>query len=452
MNTSGKPSAPAIQRVTQFAKSDALRALVHEYIPGGAHTYSKGDDQFPARAPSFIVRGRGAYIWDPDGNRYIDYGMGLRSVLLGHAYAPVVDAVRLELENGTNFTRPSPLELSLAMQLRKSLPVADMVKFAKNGSTVTTAAVKLARAFTGRDLIARCRQHAFFSYDDWFIGTTECDAGVPAPISQLTLQFDFNDVASLVRLFEEHPGKIAGVIMEPATSDAEPAPGYLEAVRDLCTANGALMIVDEMITGFRWHPRGALAFYGSVRPDLVTYGKGMANGFSLAALTGRREVMELGGIQHSGPRVFLISTTHGAETVGLVAAQVTMRLVADLDVPAHLWRIGRLLLASLNAAAAERGLGEYLQFFGPACSPLYYCRDREGRVSAAYRTLLMQELIARGVLMPTLALSYSHDDAIVDQTVEAFRDALPVYEAALEKGAEHFLVGPPTRPVFRRYN
>ena len=440
-----------VRRITRFTKSDALRARVHDFIPGGAHTYSKGDDQFPERSPGFIVRGKGCFCWDVDGNRYIDYGMGLRSVLLGHAYEPVLKAVRRELRNGTNFTRPSPNELELATLLRDVLPVADMSKFAKNGSTVNTAAVKLARAYTGRDLVARCAQHPFFSYDDWFIGTTACESGVPKPISDLTLLFDFNDAAALERLFDEHSGRIACVVLEPATGDAEPAAGYLQRVRELCTRHGAVLIFDEMITGFRWHVRGAAASYG-VLPDLATYGKGIANGFSLTALTGRREIMELGGIRHARDRVFLISTTHGAETLAIAATLASVAIVRDHDVPAHLWRVGRVLLDGLNGAARERGLEPFLTFSGVPCSPLFACRDRSGQISMAFRTLLLQELIARGILMPFIALSYSHGEEHVAETVEAFRDCLDTYEAALEQGVDKYLVGPPIKPVFRRRN
>lgn len=442
----------AIRKVTNFRESERLRALVHDYIPGGAHTYSKGDDQFPARSPGFIVRGKGAHVWDPDGNRYIDFGMGLRSVLLGHAYEPVLKAVRRELKNGTNFTRPSTIELDFAMLLRDKLPVGDMSKFAKNGSTVTTAAVKLARAFTGRSTVARCRQHSFFSYDDWFISTTGCDAGIPGNVAPLTVQFDYNDVAGLGDLFDAHPDQIACVILEPATADAEPQPGYLEAVRELCTRHGALMIVDEMITGFRWHARGALAYYGDVKPDLVTYGKGIANGFSVSVLTGRRDVMELGGMRHSGERVFLISTTHGAETVSIAAAIATIRLVEELDVPGHLRRIGTTLIELLNGAVQERGLERFIAFEGVPCCAGYVCRDVGGQPSAAFRTLLMQEMIARGILMPSLTLSYSHGPAEIEQTVAALRESLEVYESALDRGIEAYLVGPPVKPVFRRFN
>jgi len=212
------------------------------------------------------------------------------------------------------------------------------------------------------------------------------------------------------------------------------------------------MIIDEMITGFRWHAQGALAFYGGVKPDLVTYGKGIANGFSMAALTGRREVMELGGLRHQGERVFLMSTTHGAESIGIAAAIATITTVEEQDVPGHLRRIGTLLIESLNQAARERGLQAHIEFAGVPCCAGYAARDRDLNPSAAFRTLLMQEMIARGVLLPSLTLSASHGQPEVEQTVVAFRESLDIYEAALERGVESFLVGPPVRPVFRQFN
>jgi glutamate-1-semialdehyde 2,1-aminomutase len=336
--------------------------------------------------------------------------------------------------------------------LRSRLPVADMSKFAKNGSTVTTAAVKLARAYTGRNIVLRCAQHPFFSYDDWFIGTTPAGSGVPCDTANLTLQFDYNDAEGLERILDDNRGRVACVIMEPATTNEEPARGYLETVRKLCTAHRAVLIFDEMVTGFRWHTQGGARYYGDVGPDLTTYGKAIANGFSLTALTGRQEIMELGGIRHNRDRVFLISTTHGAETIGLVAALETIRLINDLDVPSHLWRVGRLLIDGLNGAARERGLDRYVEFGGVACNPFYVCRDGAGHVSAAFKTLLMQEFIARGVLMAGPALSFSHTDEVIEDTVTAFRDLLEVYEAALHEGVEKHLVGAPVKPVFRKRN
>ena len=146
-------------------------------IPGGAHTYAKGDDQYPELAPGFIARGRGCHVWDVDGNEFIEYNMGLRAVTLGHAYPEVIEAAAEAMKHGTNFTRPSPLEVECAEELLGIIEGADMVKFTKDGSTATTAAITLARAITGRDKVALCIDHPFFSYNGWFIGMTPVDAG-----------------------------------------------------------------------------------------------------------------------------------------------------------------------------------------------------------------------------------------------------------------------------------
>src|SRR5215469_13674344 len=215
-----------------FEKGKSLQQLSHKLIPGGCHTYAKGDDQYPELAPAFLVRGKGCHVWDADGNEFIEYGMGLRSVTLGHGYEPVAKAAYEQMLSGINFTRPAPIEVECAQKLLSLISGGEMVKFAKNGSDVTTAAVKLARAFTGRDLVAICAEHPFFSTDDWFIGTTQMDAGIPRAITDLTVRFHYNDLASLEAVFAAHPGRIACVVMEAATA-VEPRPGFLQGVIDL---------------------------------------------------------------------------------------------------------------------------------------------------------------------------------------------------------------------------
>src|SRR5208283_4601263 len=197
-----------------FSRSRALKPKAHRLIPGGAHTYAKGDDQFPEQAPGFIARGKGCHVWDVDGNEFIEYGMGLRAVTLGHAFDPVVEAAYKQMQLGINFSRPAKIEVDLAELMVEIIDGADMVKFAKNGSDVTTAAVKLARAYTGRDLIAICGDQPFFSTDDWFIGTTEPNAGIPHAIAKLTVTFHYNDLRSLRDLFDQFPDQIACVVLE----------------------------------------------------------------------------------------------------------------------------------------------------------------------------------------------------------------------------------------------
>ena len=216
-----------------FAESRRLQEKSHAIIPGGAHTYAKGDDEYPETAPAFIARGEGCHVWDVDGNKFIEYGMGLRAVTLGHAFAAVVEAAQQQMRMGANFTRPAKIEVEYAEELLGVLTNADMVKFAKNGSDVTTAAVKLARAYTGRDMVAVCADHPFFSCDDWFIGTTELKAGIPRPYRELTASFHYNDLESVKGLFERHSGRIACLILEPATAE-EPRNDFLRQLKVLC--------------------------------------------------------------------------------------------------------------------------------------------------------------------------------------------------------------------------
>jgi glutamate-1-semialdehyde 2,1-aminomutase len=433
-----------------FKRSRALQKLSHTLIPGGAHTYAKGDDQYPELSPGFLARGRGCHVWDVDGNEFIEYGMGLRSVALGHGHPQVAEAACAALRAGTNFTRPAPIEVECAQELVDLIPGAEMVKFTKDGSTATTAAVTLARACTGRDRIAFCSDHPFFSYNGWFMGNTPVGAGVPKAELELAVGFKYNDLASLRAAFERHPGEYACLIMEPAKTD-EPAPGYLEEVKRLCHQHGALFILDEMITGFRWHLRGAQTLYG-VEPDLSTFGKAIANGFAVSALVGKREFMRRGGLEHEHERVFLLSTTHGAETHGLAAALETMRIYQREPVIETLYRQGEKLRQGLLAAIREHGLEQQIEILGRPCALLWTSKDRNGQPSQPLRTLMLQETIRRGVLMPSLILSYAHQDSDLERTVEAVRGSLPIYARALDEGTDKLLVGPPSKSVYRRFN
>ncbi|UYO42120.1 glutamate-1-semialdehyde 2,1-aminomutase [Rhodopseudomonas palustris] len=427
-----------------------MNRRAHHLIPGGAHTYAKGDDQFPVSAPAFLQSGEGCHVWDTDGNKYVEYGMGLRAVTLGHAYRPVIDAVHRQMLLGCNFTRPATIELECAETFLDLIQTADMVKFAKNGSDATSAAIRLSRAFTGRDYVARCGDQPFFSVDDWFIGSTPMASGIPSAVRGLTLQFKYNDISSLKKLFAEHPGQIACVIMEAATA-VEPAPGHLQSVQSLCRAEGALFVLDEMITGFRWNLRGAQEEYG-LAPDLSTFGKGMGNGFSVSALAGRREIMELGGIHHDRQRVFLLSTTHGAETHSLAAAIKTMQIYRDENVIDYLYRQGDRLRLGVQKEIAALGLEDYFEILGRSSNLIYATRDQERRPSQLFRTLFLQEIIKRGLIAPSLVVSYSHTDTDIDRSIDIIGDSLRIYRRALENGVDCYLTGRPVKPVFREYN
>lgn len=437
--------------VMSFEQSAALRERAHRAIPAGCHTYSKGDDQFPQLSPGFINRASGCYAYDVDGNEFVDWGMGLRSVILGHAYSRVNEAAIEQIRLGQNFTRPAPIETEVAEHIIDLIPSADMVKFAKDGSDVTSAAIRMARAYTGRDYVAICKEHPFFSFYDWFIGTTPVNAGVPDAISNLSLTFHYNDLPSLQKLFDEHPGQISSIMMEPVTTD-EPNPGFLEGVRDLATREGAVLIFDEMISGFRWDLRGAQTYFG-VTPDMSTFGKAVANGFSVAALTGRRDIMELGGLRHDKPRVFLLSSTHGGETHALAACKATLTEMAEKNVTAHLWMVGKRLQDGFNEAARRAGVAGQVKAAGYACSPILTFKDKNGKSSSGLRTLYLQEMIAQGILIPYIAPCFMHTVAEIDRTAEASERALRQVARVLNgEPLGNLLVGPPTRPVFRRFN
>ena len=432
-----------------FNESNRLNARFHDLVPGGGHTYAKGDDQFPEGMAPYIVRGSGSHVWDVDGNEFIEYGSGLRAVGLGHAFAPVVDAVRDRLALGANFVRPARIELECAERLVQMIPSAEMVKFCKDGSDATSGALKLARAYTGRDVVAVCGNHPFFSVDDWFIGSTDMSGGIPQAIRDLTVKFRYNDLESLAALFDQHPGKIAAVVLE-AEKEVPPAPGFFAGLRALCDRYGALLVLDEMITGFRWHLAGAQSLYG-IDPDLSTFGKALGNGFSVSALTGKREVMRLGGAHHDRERVFLMSTTHGAETHGLAAAIATMDFYQTNPVIETLWDRGRRLATGLKQAALAAGVSEQVPILGQPCCLVFGTRDPAGQPSQPFRTLLMQEIIQRGILATSLVVNYSHSESDIDRTIEAFSAAFVVYRRALDEGVEKYLRGRPVKPAIRRF-
>jgi len=420
-------------------------------IPAGAHTYSRGFDQFPSNAPQILQNGKDAYVFDEKGNKYLDYGMALRAINLGYSNERVNNAAIEQILNGNNLTRASIIELEAAELLIDMIPNVDMVKFTKNGSTATTAAIKLARAYTNRTIIARCEEHPFFSYDDWFIGSTNIKKGIPQKDIDTTKTFHYNNIESLEKLFQKYPNEIACIILEPSSTE-HPKDDFLHKVKELCHKNGSVFILDEMITGFRWHMQGAQKYY-NIEADLVTYGKAMANGFSVAAIAGKREIMSLGSIEKKGEeRLFLLSTTHGAEMCGLGAFIETMKFMKDKDVISHLWDYGEKLINLINKLAKEYGIEKNFIASGIECSPYYLTFNKKGENCLGLRTLFSQEMIKNGVLMPWIALSYAHQEKELALTKEALEKSFEVYKKAIDEGYEKYLQGDVIKPVFRKYN
>lgn len=433
------------------ARNAVLGDKARRLIPGGSHTYSKGADQFPANAPQIIDRGLGAYIWDVDQNKYLDLGMSLGTVILGHAYEPVLEAVRKEIVRGVNFVRPSVREGELAEMLNDIIPSAEMVKFGKNGSDAVTAAVKLARAYTGRKYVARCTADPFNAIHDWFIGSTVMNSGVPVELQNLTLKYDYNDIASVERLFARHPREIAAILLEPVSLD-EPKDGFLENLKALCEKNGALLIFDEVVSGFRFDLGGAQKMIG-VTPHLSAFGKAMANGFCISALCGQREFMRLGGLDHDRERVFLLSTTHGGETHAIAAAIATINEIKKHDLIKHFYWVGNSLMTGVRKVAREIGAENYVDVLGYGCKPAFVFKDGTGAVSMKVRTIFLQETVARGVLMPYVVPSFSHQQQQIEYAIEAIGDALSVIKEAVESDRiDAVLQGEAVKPVFRKFN
>lgn len=440
-------------------QSIKYRKAIHQLIPGGAHTYSKGDDQFPENAPAAISHGKGAYVWDMDGNMFLDCSMGLTSVSLGHAYTPVLDAIKEELDKGVNFQRPSYIEKEMAETFLSLLPQHDRIKFSKNGSTATTAAVKLARAHTGRKLIAFPLDHPFYSYDDWFIGKTTCNKGVPLEISDLTVTFQSCNIESLKLLFDKYPNQIAAVITEPEKPHCSncscliSSQEYLQQAIEITQKNGAVFILDEMISGFKIDFPGAISKYG-LTPDLATWGKGIANGFSFCALTGKKDIMDLGGILAEGEeKVFLISSTHGGETNAIRAGIKTIEEFKSKNVIGHIHSVGNELIQKLKVLIAANQVEAFIDMLPCPWMTTFIFKDKTGSVCNGHRTFFMQEMIKENILFQGIvvpSLSFTNNE--MNHFLKGFEACIKKYKAILNEGYAPHLKGTPTKPVFRKFN
>ena len=452
-------------------KNKSFSERLHDVIPGGAHTYSRGDDQFPENAPEILEKASGAYLFDTNNRKFLDYGMALRAVSIGYSEPSINAAALRGIELGNGFTRPSTIELEAAELLCDKVKSVDMVKFTKNGSNATSAAVKLARAYTGKTIVLRCAEHPFFSFDDWFIGSTEIKRGIPSETINQTKLFKYNDMESLKYVASEYSGSIACVIMEPVAANCPksvsgntgccgkskctrifPEANFLRQVQDFCKSNGIIFILDETITGFRWSIGGAQEVFG-IEPDITTFGKAMSNGFSVAAVGGRKEIMELGSINRDGAeRLFFLSTTHGAEMSGLAAFIETVHFIEGHDVIPHLWKYGEDLIERFNVASANVGISKNLFLTGPAPNPILNVLDDEGLPWLELRTLFLSEMIKHGILMPWISISYRHTHKEMEATLIAVKDAVQTCAVAIHEGIEKYYEGRIIKPVFRKFN
>ena len=425
---------------SRYTKSQAMLEHVLKRVPLGSQTFSKSHIQYPSQAgPLFLERGEGALVWDVDGNEYVDFVNSLLCVILGYANPEVDRAVIEQLGRGVSFSLPTTLEGQLAERLTGLIPSAEMVRYGKNGTDATSAAVRLARAFTGRDRIAVCGYHG---WQDWFIGSTARNKGVPQSVRELTHPFSFNNLESLETILKQHPNEFAAVMLEPMNV-AYPAAGFLEGVKELARRHGALMVFDETITGFRFHMGGAQALFG-VTPDLSTFGKGMANGFPLSAVVGRADVMrEMEDIFFSG--------TFGGEALSLAASLATIDILERERVPEVLAGLGQRIQNRFDGLVTKYGLEQQIKLVGHPSWGLLQFFDAPKATSWAIKSLYLQELLAQGILcIGSHNVSFSQTDAHLEHLFVAQEVALSTVREALEHGdLGAYLLGPPMEPLFR---
>ena len=418
-------------------KSDELYQKALELIPSTTQTLAKGPQQnVKGIAPKYLVKGKGSHVWDVDGNEYIDFNMGIGPLSLGYAYDKVDEAIKRQLADGITFSLMHPLEVEVAELLNKVIPNAESIRYSKTGADVTSAAIRVARAYTKRQKVLCCGYHG---WHDWYISVTDRNAGIPQVIQDLTFTFNYNDIQSVVDSIDEDT---AAVILEPFVFEA-PKDNFLQKLRDICTKNGTLLIFDEMWTGFRIAVGGAQEFF-NVKADLATFSKAVANGMPIAILAGKKDVMQV-----LEKDVFFY-TTFGGEALSLAAVKATVNEIKEKNVSAYLARQGKKLKDGYNKIAEELDM-PYTKCIGYECRSLMTFDASAGN-PLEMKSLVQQEMIKRGILWGGFHnMSFSHSDQDVGYALKAYRDVLPILKKTVdEKNVHGYLKGEPVEPVFRK--
>jgi glutamate-1-semialdehyde aminotransferase len=417
--------------------SDDLYSRASYLIPSVTQTLAKGPQQnVKGIAPKYLLKGKGAHVWDVDGNEYIDFNMAIGPLSLGYAYEKVDEAIKKQLEDGITFSLMHPLEVEVAELINEIIPNAESIRYSKTGADVTSAAIRVARAFTGRERILCCGYHG---WHDWYISVTDRNKGIPKTIQDLTFTFNYNDLQSFKESIDD---ETAAVILEPFVFES-PKDNFLHELKEICTKNGTLLIFDEMWTGFRISLGGAQQFF-NVKADLATFSKAIANGMPIAVLTGRKDVMKV--LEND---VFFY-TTFGGEALSLAAAKATMIELRDKKVPEYLALQGKKLKNGYNKIAEELGI-EFTKCIGYECRSLMTFDASVGN-PLEMKSLVQQEMIKRGILWGGFHnMSYSHTDEDIEYTLKAYKDVLPRLKKAVAEGnVKGYLKGDPVEPVFRK--
>jgi glutamate-1-semialdehyde 2,1-aminomutase len=418
-------------------KSNEIYEKALELIPCTTQTLAKGPQQnVKGIAPKYLLRGKGSHAWDVDGNEFIDFNMAIGPLSLGYAYDKVDEAIKQQLKDGITFSLMHPLEVEVAEMLNKIIPNAESVRYSKSGADVTSAAIRVARAFTKKNKILCCGYHG---WHDWYISVTDRNAGIPSIIQDLTFTFNYNDIQSVIDSIDDDT---AAVILEPFVFEA-PKDNFLQKLRDVCDKNGTLLIFDEMWTGFRIALGGAQEYFG-VKADLATFSKAVANGMPIGILVGRKDVMSV-----LEKDVFFF-TTFGGEALSLAAAKATITELKEKNVPEYLAKQGKKLKDGYNKIAEEL-IMPYTKCIGYECRS-FITFDASAGNPLEMKSLVQQEMIKRGILWGGFHnMCYSHTDGDVNYTLKVYRDVLPILRKAVdEKNVRGYLKGEPVEPVFRK--
>jgi glutamate-1-semialdehyde 2,1-aminomutase len=426
--------------MTLYEKSEKFLDRAEKVIPLGSQTFSKSRTQYPVGiSPLYASRAKGPYLWDLDSNKYIDLVSGLASITLGYKEKQFTRSVKKQISKGVNFSLPAMLECEVAEKIVSMVPGADMVRFGKNGSDVTSAAIRLARFFTKRDHIVVC---GFHGWHDWYIGSTTRNSGVPGTVSQLTHKFEYNNFESLQSLFQQFPGQIAAVIMEPMNRDF-PENNFLQKVKDITKKNGSLLIFDEVITGFRFSRGGAQEIF-NVIPDLSTFGKGLANGFPISAIVGRKEIMQ-------GMEEIFFSGTFGGELVSLSAANYVLGLHQENLIVPRLNKIGAELANVTNDAITRNNLSEVFNLSGHDTWKFLNINATENSSIDVIKTYFLQEIFKRGLLtIGTHNVTLSHNQKVIHKISEIYNDVFSKIKIGIQKDSlKNDLLVEPMKPLFK---
>jgi glutamate-1-semialdehyde aminotransferase len=420
-----------------ITKSDEYYKVALELIPAQTQTLAKGTGQnIKGVAPKYLQRGKGSHVWDVDGNEFIDYTMGVGPISLGYAYDVVDEAIKEQLKDGITFSLTHPLEVEVAELINKVVPNAESIRYSRGGADVVSGAVRVARAFTGRNKVLCCGYHG---WHDWYIAVTDRNKGIPEAIQDLTYTFNYNDIQSVIDSIDEDT---ACVVLEPYVFE-EPKDNFLQKLREVCTNNGTLLVFDEMWSGFRIAVGGAQEYFG-IKADLACFSKAVANGMPLSVLTGRKEVMSV-----LEKDVFFFNT-FGGEALSLAAAKATIKEMIEKNVPAYLAKQGNKLKAGYNKIAEELRMN-YTKCSGFDCRAIMTFDASAGN-PLEMKSLVQQEMIKRGILWSGFHnMSFSHTDKDIEYTLKAYREALPILKKAVEENnVKGYLRGEPVEPVFRK--